>query len=328
MTSVYVRGIRRQALGRVGSLLKTCGVDIRKVVEISFLRASSTLEVWTYDHERDGLVYSLRRAGLVVLEGMRPTDPSLLGTKAFLKLTPEQQQQSAAEHFVERLRRITSLVDSNLRRCARRQFAAMLDEQVREHDVPRDQVDRAPGANAEECAERRSNSRSRRASKRPQPPPIVPVPLTASAQGVDPSGAERVAADDDDSRTFMDTAPLDVIARRRRTTDDDDVESERPTTYNAAGAGGTTHRRKRRPRRRPANASERAGQAAEVPAPPDAPPDALSDRDGLIQLPSVADVPPQLPPTNTMAGERSELPDSTPEVESAEPPTSSSISRC
>ncbi|CEO97426.1 Uncharacterized protein PBTT_05454 [Plasmodiophora brassicae] len=129
MTSVYVRGIRRQALGRVGSLLKTCGVDIRKVVEISFLRASSTLEVWTYDHERDGLVYSLRRAGLVVLEGMRPTDPSLLGTKAFLKLTPEQQQQSAAEHFVERLRRITSLVDSNLRRCARRQFAAMLDEQ-------------------------------------------------------------------------------------------------------------------------------------------------------------------------------------------------------
>lgn len=87
-------------------------------------------------------------------------------------------------------------------------------------------------------------------SKRAQPPPIVPVPLTTSAQGVDTSGADRAAAAADDSNNFMDMTSLDVIARSRRTTDDDDNESGSPTTFNTAGAGGTTHRRKRRPRRR------------------------------------------------------------------------------
>lgn len=111
--------------------MRTCGVDIRKVVEITFVRACSTLEIWTYVHERDGLVYTLRRAGFVVLEGLRPTDPTLLGTKAFLKQTPAQrQQQAAAERFTERLRRITSRVDSNLRRCARRLPASLSSSPV------------------------------------------------------------------------------------------------------------------------------------------------------------------------------------------------------
>lgn len=168
MTSLHVRGIRRRALGRVRSLLKTCGVDIRKVVEIGFLRACSTLEVWTYAHEREGLAYTLRRAGWAVLEGLRPTDPILLGTRAFLKLSPAVQQQPAAEHFVERLRRITFAGRQQpARRCARRQFAAMLDEQQREHDAARaDAADGVPDANAKEHGARPSSTAGRQDSER------------------------------------------------------------------------------------------------------------------------------------------------------------------
>ncbi|CEO95906.1 hypothetical protein PBRA_009705 [Plasmodiophora brassicae] len=198
---VYVRGFRRQPLSAIRRILKTKGFDIRKIVEIGFLHGTSMLEVWAYEHETNDIVNRLIHHDYRTYFDRRPTEPFLFDSAAFRKLAKPEQEQFANDNFIYRLERITSRVDSCLRRSAKRQFEAMLDWE-RSRAAPAPDHHHVPMAPAGEQPRPPMSSGPMRPTD--APPAVVPV---QAAPSTDESVAPAESPTDDVPVTPEDDRP-------------------------------------------------------------------------------------------------------------------------